>query len=510
MPISALRFPLSAFILSLLVSLPVCAADPAPWPTAPTGEDYTQVSLRRYQQELTARYGSYRDIPLDVKADYFTWELWRYHATAFDQVYNHVLLPDQVGPRPQIYPDRDNSTWAGSYLAALSYEYAAKRDRATLGRIGIFLRGMHFYFQVTGQPGLPARCVNQDGGIVDPPMKAHPYKTSDGTLYYYEAEPAKGGFNQIAGGYAALMMLVYPDLPDDLKRLARQDVTDLVLQVIDHDYRATYADGSRTKYGDMTPLVGTVGVPFNAQVAYEIVALGFSFPPDDPRQRERIVDQFRRLRGEHHVYYEEPWSLIQPQRVGASPLVKGMNDRNHVVCAAFTGLALELDYARRTNTAWNPKFMFQLGQTVYLAMGHPDMPRNALCNFMWAALAQNPAVFESIVTHKRNTAQTQIEQGLAVGVEQLRRFKLDRFVYPGRLIETPDLRWVDEFRPDDTYWKESPRLAFQPTGANTNECFCAMDYLYAYWLLRYYGLDRHPSLVRQNIPVLQRTPDLHE
>ena len=271
----------------------------------------------------------------------------------------------------------DNSTWAGSYLAALSYEYAVKREQATLERIGIFLRGMHFYFQVTGQPGLPARCVNRDGGIVDPPMKSHPYRTTDGTLYYYEAEPAKGGFNQIAAGYAALMRLVYPDLPADLQKLARQDITDLVLQVIDHDYHATYADGSRTKYGDMTPLVGTVGVPFNAQVAYEIVALGFSFPPDDPQQRQRIVDQFRRLRGEHHVYYEEPWSLVQPQRVAASPLVKGMNDRNHAINAAFTGLTLELDFARRTNTAWNPKFMYQLGQTMYLGIGHADMPRQA-------------------------------------------------------------------------------------------------------------------------------------
>ena len=112
---------------------------------------------------------------------------------------------------------------------------------------------------------------------------------------------------------------------------------------------------------------------------------------------------------------------MQPQRVGASPLVKGMNDRNHVTGAAFTGLALELNYARRTKTAWNPKFMYQLGQTVYLAIGYPDMQRNAVCNFMWAALWCDPAVFECIVTHKRNTAQTQIEQGLAAGVEQLRR-----------------------------------------------------------------------------------------
>ena len=91
---SAFHFPLSAFIFLWLIT-PLCAAPP--WPSAPSGDDYTHTSLRRYQQELTAHYGTYRDIPLDVKADYFTWELWRYHTTSFDQVYNHVLLPDQPG-----------------------------------------------------------------------------------------------------------------------------------------------------------------------------------------------------------------------------------------------------------------------------------------------------------------------------------------------------------------------------------------------------------------------------
>lgn len=514
-----------AMVFALLLAERACGADAGTPPTGalsplldpPAGNDYTAASLRGYQQRLYGRYGAmrsyatsaaHRDVPLDVKADYFTWELWRYHMTSFDQVYHRALLSDQFGKRPEIFPDRDDSTWSGSYLAALSYEYAVKRDRQTLERICRFLRGMHFFFEVTGQPGLPARCVNRADGIVDEPMRAHPYRAADGTLYYYEADPAKGGYNQIAGGYAALMMLVYADLPEDSKRLARRDIADLVLHVIDHDYHATDRDGVPTTYGNMTPLVGTMGVPFNAQVAYEIVALGYSFPPDDPAERERIIEQFRRLRGKHHAYYEDPWALVQPQRVGITPFVKGMNDRNHVNNAAFTGLALELDFARRHSQPPDKKFIYQLGQTMYLGLQHSDMERHSLCNFMWAAITGDPAVFETIVTHRRDKAQQAIEKGLADGVEQLRRFKLDRWHRDGQLLEDRNLHWIDEWRPDDCYWKEGPRSYFVPTAPETNICFCAADYLYAYWLMRYYKLDQHPSLARQNLPVLRPTPGL--
>ena len=52
------RFPLSTFRFHFPAAVsPLCASDPAPWPTAPAGDDYTHASLRCYQQELTARYG---------------------------------------------------------------------------------------------------------------------------------------------------------------------------------------------------------------------------------------------------------------------------------------------------------------------------------------------------------------------------------------------------------------------------------------------------------------------
>ena len=107
----------------------------------------------------------------------------------------------------------------------------------------------------------------------------------------------------------------------------------------------------------MTPVVATVGVPFNAQVAYLVVALGYSFPSEQANVSRRIRDAFARLRGKHHVYFEEPLrSIVLPQRIGGSPFLKGMNDRNHVTNAAFMGLALELDHARRNGAKPNTKF----------------------------------------------------------------------------------------------------------------------------------------------------------
>jgi hypothetical protein len=62
----------------------------------------------------------------------------------------------------------------------------------------------------------------------------------------------------------------------------------------------------------------------------------------------------------------------------------------------------------------------------------------------------------------------------------------------------PGTVWVDRRRASDYQWKEQHDLAFQATGPATGEASCGTDFLYAYWLLRRYGLDRHPQVVRQH------------
>jgi hypothetical protein len=422
------------------------------------------------------------------------------------QVFNQAKLPGKPG-EPIVYvPGSDTSTWNGALLAAMSYKYAATKDPQTLSRISELLLGLHFFFEVTGMPGLMARSVTRADAFAHDAMKANVYRAADGTNYIYSNDPARGTFNQIAEGYAVMMMLAYADLPPQIQQMARNDIRLMVLHVIDHNYKATERDGRPTTYGDMTPLAGPISVPFNGQVAYLIVALGYCYPPDDPNERARIIEQFDRLRVRHHSYYEDPLRhVIVPQRVGSSPFVKGMNDRNHVTNAAYVGLMLDFNHARRNGRHWDPEFVYQLGQTIYHSFRYLHDQRNSLCSFMCVAILNDTEVFNTIVTEHRNRVTAEIERALIEAVQQLQHFSLARFSAPGRDTESKDLHWCDEFRVDDYYWKVGPNWTFQPTAPPSDTAWCAIDYLHAYWLMRYYRLDQHPAVTKFNLPELRRT-----
>lgn len=505
---------LALFVVAVALS-PARAVHAQPTPNAPLapltalpphGDDYSAGSLRSFIDSLNQRYGStYRDMPLDVKAEFFEWELWRYHRTPYRQIYNRARLPEAAGPPPVWLPGPDSSTWNGALLGALSFKYATTRDPQTLSRIEELLRGLRLFFEVTGIRGLPARNVTPEGGPVEPDQKLR-YQSPDGVRYAYRSEAAKGTINQLVGGYLTLLLYVGAALPAESYALAKSDLVSMALHVIDHDYRLTEADGSRTPYGDLTPLVGSVGVPFNAQVAYLVVAAAQYFPPDDPSEKQRIAAAYHRLRHKHHVYYEEPLSLVAPQRVGGSTFVKGMNDRNHVTYAAFLGVMLDVAHARQHGQPFDEKLAHQLGQTVAHSMELLGNQHNSLCDFEWAALVNDADIFHQLQRHSREATRRRADLILADGIEQLRRFKLDRFVAPGREVEVADPTYNDAHFPDDYYWKVNPNSVFQPTGPPTTTYACAIDYLHAYWLLRFYKLDANPVAVRYHAAALRPTP----
>ncbi|MCA9102074.1 MAG: hypothetical protein KDA63_13015, partial [Planctomycetales bacterium] len=462
-----------------------------------------------FAERLERRWNGYANVPLDVKARFFEWQLSRYHLSDHNQAFNRVRLAEAPHQRPVMLPGSDTSTWNGALLAALSYEYAVTGDRDVLDRIARLLQGMHLFFEVTGQPGLMARCVVRSDGEALDEMRANRYRAADGHEYLYLGDPAKGTLNQIAIGYAVMMMHAYDDLPSQMQQLARNDMHAMVVHLINHEYRLTNRDGNASPYGDVTPVVASVGVPFNAQVAYLVVAVGYSFPSDQENVERRIREQFVRLRGEHHIYYQEPLrGIVLPQRIGGSPFLKGMNDRNHVTNAAFTGLSLELDHARRNHVEPNGKFLYRLGRTMYWSMRALDGQRNALCNFMWAGILSDQQVFEAIAKREQQEVAQQVSRNLVDGVEQLRRFRLDRFIYDGHDVKTNQLQWNDRMRPDDYYWKADPRYVRATTGPRENTVFCAIDYLAAYWLMRYYQLDTQPVVARPYANILARTADL--
>ena len=85
---------------------------------------------------------------------------------------------------------------------------------------------------------------------------------------------------------------VVPDLEPSVREQAHQDLISLVLHLIRHDYQMTGLDGRPTKYGSLRPLLWGHGVPFNAHVAYMVIATGATFPPRHPEQIRVIEDEF--------------------------------------------------------------------------------------------------------------------------------------------------------------------------------------------------------------------------
>ncbi|MFQ5731721.1 MAG: hypothetical protein ACE5KM_07185 [Planctomycetaceae bacterium] len=456
----------------------------------PDGDDFTAASLLKYERATVKHYGHFHKLPLDVKAAHYEWVMRRYHLAPTGQVHPRVILPAKTGPRPRYYYGADNSTWNGALLAAMSYKYAVTKDADTLRFLGRLIDGLHFFQKVTGKAGLAARCVLPGG---EPIADAkHRFVDSDGKTYWFRADPAKGTYNQLVAGYAALMMHAYHALPRDKQRRARDDMAALVMHLVEHKNRLNGRDGKPTTYGDLRPVIATQSVPFNAQVAYMIVATGTYFPPSQPAAAKRIRKAYRYLKNKHHVYYEDPRThLVVPQRVAANPFIKGTNDRNHVVNAAYTGLMLELLSARKQGRKPDRKLLYQLGRTIYWAMTVMKTHRHALCNFMWAGVLKDPRAFRDIIPKNRDACRRQLKVLTADGIEQLQRFPIVRFGFPGKKVVTKTPQWVDVRKRHDGYlWKSGPYDRWDIIGPPGNVHVSSIDYLYAYWLMRYFELDK--------------------
>jgi hypothetical protein len=365
-------------------------------------------------------------------------------------------------------------------------------------RIADLLEGLHLFLEVTGVPGLPARCVYAG---TDPVGKAtEPYVAPDGTAYVYRGEPAKGTYTQLLVGYATLLVTAFDDLPPAAQERAREDLAALALHLVRNDWRITLADGRMARYGSLRPLVLGHGVPFNAQVAYLAVAAASRLDLPDPAARRDVAREFARLRFEEHAYYEPAWRppfIVRPERVGRSRFLK-VNDLNHLVSAAFAGLVLELDASRRAGREPDARFLRELGQTIVASLGKLEAHRNSLANFMAAALLQEPALRRTLAPRDAE----RVERLLDLGVEQLRRFPLDRFRWAGVQFQADEPLWADAYRPDSYLWKVDARLGWRVTGPPTNLLTSAIDYLHAYWLFRQLRLPEHAVVAERHAEVL--------
>ncbi len=477
-------------------------ASAAAEPAAPPPEDRSFATLVAYQEALLRDLGgAHRDIALERKAQHFEWLLFRYHWTPDRNVAPRVELAEEPGAAPTYLYGADTSTWNGALLAALSYAYSVRRDPELLARIAELVEGLHHFQVVTERYGLPARCALRG----EPRRKAVlRHIDRDGDVDFFRADPAKGTYNQLWIGYAALWIHALHDLPAESRALAADSVARLTGHLLKYDYRVYGRDGRPTRYGDLRPWRFGLHIPFNAQVSYLGVATGHHYPVADDARRALFAAEFERLRREH-VYYESPWKppFLPPQRVARVSLLKH-NDLNHVTNAAFLGVRLELEADRRGVRPADPTLLHQLGRTLFWSARRLEAQRNSLANFQWAALAADPDLLATIAGDGDDLGRerTRAAHLLDVGVEQLRRFPLDRFRWEGHRIEAEGPLWVEDTRPDAYYWKAVPTVGWKIEGDPTPHLTSAIDYLHAYWLLRASGLDRDPTVRTRHGAVL--------
>ena len=486
------------FPIALAAALVVPSAAQSPPAPPPVGDD-SAGALAAYEEALTAYHGGTRTVPLDVKAEFYEWAVRRYFLELFEDgdrrppglVQHAAFLPKRAGGEVRLGHGVDTVTWNGALLAAMSYQYAATGDPDALDFVRTLLRGLEFAVEVTGEPGLPARCVMQsDEPVGDLYLR---YRRPGMRPVRYRSDAAKGTLNQVAAGLVVCQTLCGEALGEYDRRRAGNLSLALADHLVRHDYKLTEADGDRTEYGNVVPRIGPQSIPFNAQVAYLTVAAGAGLaPPDaDADAAARVRRAFADLRSEHHVYYESPGRAVRPQRVGSSPLVKGTNDRHHVLVAGYAAILLEWELARRAGTGADGRFLYEMGRTpVYAARGVRN-DRNALMNFLYAGLLTdgNRAAAMLPDLSERAAEYAAARAGVDAGAEHLRRFPLSRRHYAFGDGPEIDDTWVIEERPWDPYvWKANPDRRHPKTGDYTNRWCPAYDYLHAYWAARYWRL----------------------
>ncbi len=147
----------------------------------------------------------------------------------------HVCLTDNDGLR------------TGAYLMALSYQYAVTHDEKVLENARRCVKAMLFLINVTGVPGLIARCVRRKG---DTSYGGDMKKWFDAGEYEWLGDVSS---DEVVGHFSALS--VFYDLCADENE--KEQICKALCAVVDHilenDYKLCDADGEFTRWGNWNP-----------------------------------------------------------------------------------------------------------------------------------------------------------------------------------------------------------------------------------------------------------------
>ncbi len=257
-------------------------------------------------------------------------------------LYRRPILPD---PQTGLYYDlADQSCWSGYLLAGLVFEYCECPSPEAGSRLRRVIAGLELLEEVTGVPGLIARCVVPSS--IAERVAHHPedWRVSPTRpSYSYRSDVSKDQYSGYLLGLVAASQLL-PPIPE------RDRARTLLLKVATNLMRSGFiiknAEGEPTPFGNLKPR--RWGFPIGVQAAIALSAVR-SVQQLEP---ERFAEALR-VSTEHDL--ESVSQFVDVAYNSLSPLhVEFLNIRNEsnacMGSAAFCALALiedEPEYLER-------------------------------------------------------------------------------------------------------------------------------------------------------------------
>jgi hypothetical protein len=334
-------------------------------------------------------------------------------------------------PVPHTVDDPGNvihaGVWTGRYLAGVAYQYAVTKDPAVRKHGGDLLMGLRRLQEVTGKPGLLARGFVKGHGPVEIFERGggdwKHWHQGQGAYadYRFYSDVSVDNFNAVLYGYA-----IYFDLAADAeqKKIIAYDVDRLMTHLLDNHYRIIDLNGQVTQYGHIgidpdpsrdkyyqdggdaeiapyikkldghPPLLMSLMVIPDLLIAYHITG------------KQRYMDEYRKLTARFADNFEpqldtRPYS---PERIAKV----NHSSEGQAYEALFNAIVYEKDpklsatYQRWLAGLWDLNWM----------------EGNSLYTFMTLALVPDC------------TKLTHADESLALSLDTLRRYPLDRVLHP--------------------------------------------------------------------------------
>jgi hypothetical protein len=346
-----------------------------------------------------------------------------------DGLYVSIVPAD--APVPHTVDDPGNvihaGVWTGRYLAGVAYQYAVTKDPAVRKHGGDLLIGLRRLQEVTGKPGLLARGYVKGHGPVEGFERggadSKHWHQGQGAFadYRFYSDVSVDNFNAVLYGYA-----VYFDLAADAeqKKMIVYDVDRLMTHLLDNHYRIVDLNGKVTQYGHVgidpdpsrdkyyqdggdSEITRYITKPdWHPALRASLMVLPDLLIANHITGKQRYMDEYKKVIARFADNPEpardtRPYSLERIARVNHS-------SEGQAYEALFNAIVYEKDpkvlaiYQRWLADLWDLNWM----------------EGNSLYTFMTVALVPDRARL------------AHAEESLALSVDTLRRYPVDRVLHP--------------------------------------------------------------------------------